>query len=601
MSKRVIEIVPYVEREYWYDIKKWIETRMSDTIVWRDFSFDIPVFEWPSFDDIVYMTFLNYIENSWLRKHMIQIEVLKHYYKSFYCNLMREPMKKAVLEFIDIHNDDRISPGLFGDLFIKNIFPEYMRNNVFFGHYLTHTNNIAVTPFTGTLFVIKNNGVHENGMNRRRVFVHYKNRWSTEREIFLFQPLMEYEPDELHLLKLGTGDDDVDAEGDSIEIVSIVNGEWNSLFVLDTKGRLYKIRVIIPPEPDNPFVFSFGLTLDGSIRYTKALIEEYWDIKTSIFMPLSQLKIIGIYRNNSFHIDDFQNEEVLLLTDTGELYGNYHRIAHRKYAFAHIPLPSEAKKIVLLNGASEYFIVAIDSNNACFVARKRNFPNGVPIFSYLYTFKQPIILINFVSEYNGEKVVLVTESNDMIGIHFFNNSNNTGKKLPYIEKLRPSLWTEFPNNNYEIEPNFSLHILMFSNNSMLVMDNETKKPTLLYIPGLTHMLSSESTSDITGGDMINLVRQNIIHWSKEDVVINDFILSACISKYNNVTTAFILLASQKIIRVIVGEDSTAEVMSTRKEFENWKFECTYCGRGTNMVDPLRLIALCSEKCCDNTK
>lgn len=568
--------------EDWSDIKKWLETRMKDTIVLRKYSFEGPIAEWTSFDDVVYMTLLNYMENSWIGKYMIQIEALKSHYKSFYCNLMRKPMKKAVLDFINIHNDDWIIPGMFADLFINHIFPEYMRNNVFIGDYLTHTKNIATISRPHCLFVVRNNGNHENGENRRKVFV-YTSDW----------PTMKYNLDGSGLLGLGD-DDDKDVE---LEIASIVGEGSSVLLILDIKGGLHQMRISKNYGQDEN-----GIT-DPRLYSDRELVKEYWDIKTSTFLPINQLKIIAIYC--AFLSD---REKKFFLTDAGDIYGELYveGLTHDRIAFARIPLPSEAQKIVLFSvSSSSKYLVAIDSNNSCFVAVKESFEyrQPLPVFLYLHTFKPVIIMITiFDLPDNSEMIALVTKSNEIIGIILDHHDHNGNMRitLTAMVPLYLALSTEIPvlskskrNDMLKQEPEahvFLPHILRFSDKHMLLMDanNEIGKPILLRFQRSPYL---QARLDFTVPMIIKFVRQKIFNLTD---INSDIILSVHSSGYN----VFILLDNQKLIRVEWNGET--EIISTPKEIivGNWKFECSYCGLGTNMVDPLRLLAFCSEKCSD---
>ncbi len=575
MSKRVVEVIKIINNDPppadWSDIKKWLETRMTDNIVRTDFSLDGPVSEWLSFDDIVYMTLLKYMMNSWIGKYMIQIEALKSHYKSFYCNLMRKPMRKLVLEFITLYNDDRISPGMFGDIFINNLFPEYMRNNVFIGNYLTHTNNIVVIPAHGrtldydppasTLFVIRNNGNYENGKNRRRVFIYHSNVIAKKDKW-----------DESGILVLG------DNEDNDIEVVSI-SGRERDILALDTKGRLYMITVdtLIVNEYENGDIIT-------PRRYTTKLIDDYWDTKTSKLLPLSQLKIISIYstHHNSYNA---RRPGRFFLTDTGDIYSDFFLSNHNRYAFTLIPLPSNAKKIVLFNATNEYYLIAIDEDNSCFIAMNPMVQFGPPKLKFMYirTFETPIILATTQYIENNDTILLTTASNTMIQITLgrYNDRKTTARivypSTPFISE------SESLNANTYFSP-----ILSFSYRCMLRMDNKTGMPLLLCRKPDAYSVSIQQPYKT-----LNYVHQKINLGEKES---NAHILSIC----NFKTDVFILLSDQKLIRVGFGLDEPAEIISTSNETGKWKFECMYCGHGTDMVDPLRLLAFCSEKCCSIT-
>ena len=92
------------------------------------------------------------------------------YYKQFYMDLMREDFISLFLQMSLTFREKQprfyLNP-LLEDVFLKSILKNVFTDNVFLGHYLTHTNTIAVikddhrhSSFL-TVFVIKNNNQHE--------------------------------------------------------------------------------------------------------------------------------------------------------------------------------------------------------------------------------------------------------------------------------------------------------------------------------------------------------------------------------------------------------------------------------------------------------
>lgn len=592
MSKRINEITDeYTESKEeegdWSGIKKWLLTKMKNNIVLKDYSFDEPMDEWPSFDDIVYMTFLKYLESSWTGKYMIQIEALKSHYKGFYCNLMREPMRKAVLQFI---NANKIPPGMFGDLFIHNIFPEYMRNNVYIGDYLTHTNNIATVNKGKTLFVIRNNDSHENGKNRRRVFVYHGMDEIQE----------SFKPGILKLplkitgvsddLKRNADDDTVTEyvertikerpddrdDDDDTEIVSIIGtGNWwkkgNRLHVLDINGGLHIITVV--------------MHIDVRHFYKRELIETYWDRKTSKFLPMNRLKIIAIY--NSKHEN---YKDIFFLTDAGDLYAYLYIENHRIHAYTQILLPSEAQKIVLFNTSEKYFTF-IDSNNTLFVGFEMpNDPSNQKssVFRRIHhTFGDAIILISF---YAG-MILLADKSNFLIFIDFNYDMN-------IIRDLTVS-YTGVVINGVLDGAIVYPHILSLSENNMLIMANKIRRPIILSILrkpilgfGVPYYLTCVRRKIISNNDTnVNSIETLLMRNEEGNT---NFILSIHDSGY-------ILLGNQDLIRFNSFFNNNTHIISTAKESGKWKFECMHCGIGTNMINPLKLLAFCSDECSKTNK
>jgi hypothetical protein len=220
----------------------------------------------------------------------------------------------------------------------------------------------------------------------------------------------------------------------------------------------------------------------------------------------------------------------------------------------------------------------------------------LPVFFYLHTFKQAIIMITVIDlPGSRDTIALVTESNEIIGITLdhHNHNGNMVITLTAMVPLYLALTLEIPSNRRrktdmkEQEAHvFHPHILRFSGNHILMMDanNEIGKPILV-------RRKWEPYPDF-GPKTIKIIRQKI----NLDEIDSGFILSVHGYDYE----VFILLDNQQLLRV--EWNGTTDIISTPKEIivgiENWKFECSYCGLGTNMVDPVRLLAFCSEKCSD---